>query len=155
MEPVSLPKEVKRAPRHDWALYADKESRKNVISSIFLEVEELEGHNLMLQAKYARMEAEEVEYEEYDVEDAEYVFIAYGICARICHTAVSQLRKKGIKVGMLRPQTLFPFPSVRLDELSGQVKRLITVELSNGQMDRDVRLAVNGKVDVDLYNWMG
>ncbi len=155
MEPVELPRQIQTNPHKDWALYGDADSRHNLLSSIYLKLEELEGHNLHLQAKYKRMETEIVDFEEVLTDDSEYLFVAYGISSRICHSAVNELRKKGIKAGMLRPKTLFPFPSVRLRQLAGQVKKMIVAELSNGQMVRDVLLAVQGAVPVDLYNWMG
>lgn len=155
MEPVELPRLIQANPHKDWALYGDEGSRHNLLSSIYLKLEELEGHNIHLQEKYRRMETEIVDFEEVLTGDAEYLFVAYGISSRICHSAVGELRKKGIKAGMLRPKTLFPFPSVRLRQLAGQVKKMIVAELSNGQMVRDVLLAVQGAVPVDLYNWMG
>lgn len=155
MEPVELPRQIKTNPRKDWALYGDPESRQNLLSSIYLKMEELEGHNKHLQEKYRRMESEIVDFEEIETDDAEYLFVAYGITSRICHSALQKLRQLGIKVGMLRPKTLFPFPNSRLQELSQQVRKIVTAELSNGQMVRDVRLAVEGRVPVELYNWMG
>ena len=155
MEPVELPRQLKKNPHKEWALYADEASRDNVISSIYLKMEELEGHNIRLQEKYQRMAAEIVDFEDVETRDADYLFVAYGISSRICHSAVHELRGKGVKAGMLRPKTLFPFPTVRLRELAGQVKKMIVAELSNGQLVRDVQLAVAGSVPVDLYNWMG
>ncbi len=155
MEPVELPRQIQTNPHKDWALYGDAKSRRNLLSSIYLKMEELEGHNLHLQGKYRRMETEIVDFEEVLTDDAEYLFVAYGISSRICHSAVNELRKKGIKAGMLRPKTLFPFPSVRLRQLAGQVKKMVVAELSNGQMVRDVQLAVQGAVPVELYSWMG
>ncbi len=155
MEPVELPKKLKNNPHKEWALYGNAASRGNVVSSIYLKMEELEGHNKKLQEKYRRMAAEIVDFEEVETGDAEYLFVAYGISSRICHSAVHELRKRGIRAGMLRPKTLFPFPGVRLRELAGQVKKMIAAEMSCGQMVRDVQLAVAGRVPVDLYNWMG
>jgi pyruvate/2-oxoacid:ferredoxin oxidoreductase alpha subunit len=155
MEPVELPRQLQSNPHKDWALYGDSASRHNLHSSIYLKLEELENHNLHLQGKYRRMEAEIVDFEEVATDDADYLFVAYGISARLCHSALHELRKQGIKAGMLRPKTLFPFPTLRLRELAGKVKKMIVAELSNGQMIRDVQLAVQGAVPVDLYNWMG
>jgi pyruvate/2-oxoacid:ferredoxin oxidoreductase alpha subunit len=155
MEPVTLPRQLKRNPVKEWALYGDAASRGNVISSIFLKMEELEEHNKKLQEKYRRMAAEIVDFEEVATGDADYLFVAYGISARICHSAVQELRRHGIKAGMLRPKTIFPFPEVRLRELAGRVKKMIVAELSCGQLVRDVRLAAAGSVPVELYNWMG
>ncbi len=155
MEPVLLPPLLEINPHKDWALYGDAASRHNLISSIYLKMEELEGHNLHLQDKYRRMEEEIVDLEEIETADAEYLFVAYGITSRICHSALYELRKKGINIAMLRPKTLFPFPIVRLRELARQMKMIIAVELSNGQMVRDVRLAVEGLSPVRLYSYMG
>lgn len=155
MEPVELPRQVRHNPRKDWALYGDADSRRNLITSIYLKMEELEAQNLKLQEKYRLMAEEIVDWEEIETTDAEYLFVAYGITSRICHSALLELRARGIRVGLLRPKTLFPFPSVRLKELAGQVERIIAAEMSSGQMVRDVRLAVEGGVPVELYNWMG
>lgn len=155
MEPVELPREVRRNPRKDWALYGDAGSRGNLITSIYLKMEELEAQNLKLQEKYRQMEQEIVDWEEIETADADYLFVAYGITSRICHSAVLELRARGIRAGMLRPKTLFPFPSPRLKELAGKVEKIIAAEMSSGQMVRDVRLAVEGKAPVELYNWMG
>lgn len=155
MEPVELPRQIRKNPHKEWALYGDAASRGNLLASIYLKMEELEGLNLRLQEKYRRMETEIVDFEEVRSEDADYLFVAYGISSRVCHSALHELRNKGIKAGMLRPKTLFPFPSVRLKELAGQVKKMIVAEMSNGQLVRDVQLAVAGAVPIDLYNWMG
>ena len=155
MEPVELPRQIQHNPHKTWALYGDKDSRHNLLSSIYLKMEELEAHNLHLQEKYRRMELEIVDFEEVETADAEYLLVAYGITSRICHSALHTLRKNGVKVGMLRPKTLFPFPNVRLRQLAQQVKKIVVAELSNGQMVRDVQLAVQGVSPVELYNWMG
>lgn len=155
MEPVSLPTEVKNGTRKPWALYADKESRGNLITSIYMNTELQSKHNLMLQDKYALVQKELIDLEEVETSNADVLYVAFGISARICLTAVQQLRRQGIRAGMLRPKTLFPFPSQRLLELSGQVKKIIVVELNNGQMAGDVELAVRCKVPVLRYNWMG
>jgi 2-oxoisovalerate ferredoxin oxidoreductase alpha subunit len=155
MEPVELPRKILANPHKEWALYGDAASRGNLVTSIFMKVEELEDHNRHLQEKYRRMEQEIVDFEEVATADADYLFVAYGISSRLCHSALQVLRKKGVKAGMLRPKTLFPFPGVRLRQLAGQVKKIVAAELSNGQLVRDVQLAVAGKVAVELYNWMG
>jgi 2-oxoisovalerate ferredoxin oxidoreductase alpha subunit len=155
MEPVELPRQLLHNPYKNWALYGDKDSRHNLLSSIYLKMEELEAHNLHLQEKYRRMALEIVDSDEVETSDAEYLLVAYGITSRICHSALHALREKGVKVGMLRPKTLFPFPSVRLRQLAKQVKKIVVAELSNGQMVRDVQLAVQGAIPVELYCWMG
>ncbi|MCK5295823.1 MAG: 3-methyl-2-oxobutanoate dehydrogenase subunit VorB [Alphaproteobacteria bacterium] len=155
MEPVELPKQVIHGKRKDWAIYADKESRKNLVTSIFMSVEEMAAHNQKLCDKYERLKNEIVDFEEVDTEDADILLIAYGISARISLSAVKELRAKGIKAGLLRPKTLFPFPSKRIAELSEKMKKVFVVELSEGQMLEDVKLAIYGKAPIELCNWMG
>jgi pyruvate/2-oxoacid:ferredoxin oxidoreductase alpha subunit len=155
MEPVRFPSVVKKAKRNNWALYADKESRDNLISSILMNGPLMSEHNIKLQEKYKKIEEEIIDYEEFFTDDADYLLVAYGISSRICLTAARVLRKQGIKIGLLRPKTLFPFPSIRLAELAGRVKKMMVVELSNGQMAVDVDLAVKGRVPVLKYNWYG
>jgi 2-oxoglutarate ferredoxin oxidoreductase subunit alpha len=113
------------------------------------------AHNHKLQEKYALVEKEALDYEEVETRDAECLFVAFGISARICFTAVRQLRAAGLRIGLLRPKTLFPFPARRLFELGSQVKKIIVVELNNGQMANDVELAVKSRLPVLRYNWMG
>lgn len=155
MEAVALPTEVKRGTRKDWALYADQESRNNLITSIHMSPASQSEHNIKLQNRYAQIEKEVVEFEEIETEDADCIYIAYGISARICYSSVQLLRKKGFKIGLLRPKTLFPFPIQRIQELADTTEKFIVVELSNGQMADDVQLAVNGKVPILRYNWYG
>lgn len=155
MEPVQLPTKVKHVKRKDWAIYADRESRKNLITSIFMNQKILSDVNIRLQEKYRLIEKELIEYEEVETEDADALFIAFGITARICFTAMQELRKKGIKVGLFRPKTLFPFPEKRLKQLSKKSRKFIVVELNNGQMAEDVRLSVESRIPVLRYNWYG
>lgn len=155
MEPVEFGVPVTKLPRHDWALYADKESKKNLISSIYLDPEELEEHNRHLQDKYKEIKENELRVEEFMLEDAEYVVMGYGIVSRILKTVVEKLRKEGVKIGLLRPITLFPYPTEKINELSRKVKKFLVVELSNGQMVDDVRIAVGDNCPVEFYNRMG
>ena len=101
------------------------------------------------------MQENEVLFEEIECDDAEYIFVAYGSSARICQKTVQMAREDGIKIGLLRPITLFPFPSKRIAELAERVKGFLSVEMNSGQMVEDVRLAVNGKVKVEHYGRMG
>ncbi|MFZ5433057.1 MAG: 3-methyl-2-oxobutanoate dehydrogenase subunit VorB [Calditrichota bacterium] len=155
MEPVVFPRERYQVPRRDWALYGDAESKRNLVSSIHMSAGGLEEHNRHLQRKYAQMEAEEVRYQEIDVEDADLVLVGYGIVSRMLHSTTDILRKEGKKVGMLRPISLFPFPGKRLAELAAQGKSFLVVELSNGQMLKDVQLATKEVTPVHFYNRMG
>ncbi len=155
MEPVVFPRKRTEVPRNDWALYGDAASKRNLVSSIYMSAGGLEEQNHKLQAKYAAMEADEVRYEEIDVEDAELVVMGYGIVSRLLHSVVQQLRAEGKKVGLFRPITLFPFPDKRLAELAAQGKKFLVVELSNGQMLKDVQLATRQITPVHFYNRMG
>jgi pyruvate/2-oxoacid:ferredoxin oxidoreductase alpha subunit len=155
MEPVEFPEPVMDLPRKDWALYADRESKSNLISSIYLDPLELEAHNIKLQKKYATIQENELLVEEFMLDDAEYVLIGYGIISRILKTAVEKLRGMGVKAGMLRPITLFPFPKKEIRALAEKGCRFFVVEMSNGQMLEDIQLAVGGKATIDFYNRMG
>ncbi len=147
-------KEVKE--KYSWATTGKDDNReRNIITSLDLDPVKQEQFNQKLQAKYQEMEEKEVRFEEIQTEDAEYLFVAYGTSSRICEKSVQLARKKGIKVGLLRPITLFPFPKQRLMELAGQVKGMISVEMSAGQMVEDVKLAVEHKVPVIHYGRMG
>jgi 2-oxoglutarate/2-oxoacid ferredoxin oxidoreductase subunit alpha len=157
MEKVELfPQQERLTKFESWATTgktADRE--RNVITSLDLDPARHERHNLKLQAKYKLMTDNEVRFELIEGDDAEYLLVAYGSCARICQKAIKLARSKGIKAGLLRPITLFPFPTLEIDRLTSQLKGILTVELSAGQMIEDVRLAVEGKVKVALHNRMG
>lgn len=154
MEPVEFPPPVKDVPERPWALCGEKIPRKNLINSIFMEPDELEPHSRKLQTKYAAMEAE-IRFEEHRTDDADLVLVGYGIVSRILRSVVDAARGQGAKVGLFRPITLSPFPSARIRELAGGTKAFLAVELSNGQMVDDVRLAVSGTRPVDFYGRMG
>ena len=132
-----------------------KDRERNIITSLELDPGKMEKFNRKLIDKYHEIEEKEVRYEEIQCEDAEYLVIAYGTSARICEKVVTMARQEGIKLGLLRPITLFPFPKKRLAEMTNQVKGMLSVEMSAGQMVEDVRLAVNGKVQVEYYGRMG
>jgi 2-oxoglutarate ferredoxin oxidoreductase subunit alpha len=120
-----------------------------------MNTEILSTHNWKLDAKYKKVAEEITEWEEYETGDAEHLFVAFGVCARLCLSALQELRGQGIKAGLLRPRTLFPFPTARLGELGKKIKTSVVVELNNGQMADDVELAVRCAVPVHRYNWMG
>ena len=155
MEPVELPTVVRHGKRKDWAVYGDKESRKNLITSIFMNQYILSEVNKKLQRKYAQIEKELVEFEEVETKDAEVLYVAFGITARLCLTALQAFRKKGVKIGLFRPITLFPFPKDQLKEAAKNKKKLIVVELNNGQMARDVELYTECNTPIVRYNWYG
>ncbi len=139
-----------------WAVTGKPDSRaQNIISSLELEPAKMEVHNVRRQERYREVEAKEVRYEEYRCEDAEYLLVAFGSSARICQKAVELLREEGVKAGLLRPITLWPFPTEVLKSYAKQTKSMLCVELNAGQMIEDVRLAVNGAVPVEHYGRMG
>ena len=142
--------------RCPWATTGkDANRERNIITSLDLDSHKQELFNHKLQAKYKEIEEKEVRFEEIQTEDAEYLFVAYGTSSRICQKSIQIAREKGIKVGLFRPITLFPFPSKRLLELSKQVKGILSVEMSAGQMIEDVKLAVECKVPVEHFGRLG
>ncbi len=155
MEPVVFPSTRKKVTHKDYAVYGEPNSKKNLITSILMNTELLEKHNQKLLNKYQQIEETEVRFEEMFTADAELVLVGYGIVSRMLQNVVEILREEGKKVGLLRPISLFPFPKKKLAELSSTAKKFLVVELSNGQMVDDVRLAVNGKREIYLYYRMG
>ena len=144
------------AKNYPWATTGKTSDRKrNVITSLELDSAKMEKFNHKLMEKYKKLEENEVRYEEIQTKDAEYLLIAYGTSSRICQKTVELARKEGIKLGLLRPITLFPFPKKRIAELTSQVKGILSVEMSAGQMVEDVKLAVDGKVPVDYFGRLG
>ena len=157
MEKVELFDQQPRAAEFDqsWVTTGKTPDRqRNIITSLDLDPANMEKHNLALQEKYRKMQAE-IRYEEFLTADAEYLLVAYGSSARICQKAVQQARRRDLRVGLLRPVTLYPFPSQVLHMLAGQVKGMLSVELNAGQMVEDVRLAVNGQVPVEHFGRLG
>lgn len=156
MEKVTFGKFKPTKVDKPWATVGKPASRqRNYITSLHIKPEMLEKHNEKLIAKYEDIRKNEVRFEEINTDDAEYLLVAYGLCARICHKAVNIAREKGIKVGLLRPITLFPYPTEMLNKLADQMKLMLTVELNSGQMVEDVRLSVSGKVPVEFYGRLG
>lgn len=139
-----------------WALVGKHDQReRNIITSLDLDSSKQEKHNHHLQAKYRRMEEEDVRYESINCDDADYVVVAYGSSARIALKAVRMAREKGHKVGLLRPITLYPFPSKPLAALVPHLKGILAVEMSAGQMVEDVKLAVECRIKVEHYGRYG
>ena len=157
MEKVELFEQVPRSnEEYDWATVGKKPGKDHtIITSLQLQPEEQEKVNKRLQAKYREIEKTEVLFESHNTEDAEYLFVAYGSCGRITQKAMEMARKKGYKVGLIRPQTLYPFPVKEINKLADQVKGILSVEMSAGQMVEDVRLAVNGKTPVEYFGRFG
>jgi len=157
MEKVWLgPQKERSKTVPEWATTGKPPAReRNIITSLDLDPEAQEVFNQKLIAKYNEIREKEVRYEEFQCEDAEYLLVAYGTSARVCMKSVQLARAQGIRVGLLRPITLFPFPSKRLAQLAGNVKMMLSVEMSAGQMIEDVLLSVNGKVPVFHFGRMG
>jgi 2-oxoglutarate ferredoxin oxidoreductase subunit alpha len=139
-----------------WATTGKPASReRNIITSLDLDPYRQEEHNIHLQKKYKEIQEKEVEYEEIMCEDAEYLFVAYGSSSRIAQKAIKLGREKGIKAGLLRPITLYPFPSEAIRRLSQQVKGILSLEMSAGQMIEDIRLSVDCEMKVEHFGRMG
>ncbi|WP_414469765.1 3-methyl-2-oxobutanoate dehydrogenase subunit VorB [Methanobacterium sp. ACI-7] len=156
IEPLHFPEEAIN-PEIDtsWAVCGNKETMGNLVTSIFLDFDLLEEFNFKVQEKYEKIKEVEVDYEEYMIEDAEIVLVSYGISSRIARSAVEAGRSEGIKVGLFRPKTLFPFPEKELKEIADENNpKFISVEMSNGQMREDIKMAIECK-DVELVNRMG
>ncbi len=161
MEPLDLESPGKDTeiplPEKPWAVKGTPETRANFISSIYLESDALEEHERRLEAKYIRAQEAEPRFELCYTDDAEILLVGYGIVSRVLLSTVEALRKEGVKAGLFRPITLWPFPSKALVKAATNtnVQKVLVVELSNGQMVEDVRLALNGKVPVEFYGRVG
>lgn len=156
IEPLHFPEEAIE-PEIDtsWAVCGNKETMENLVTSIFLDFDQLEKFNFKVQEKYEKIKESEVDYEEYQIEDAEIVLVSYGISSRIARSAVDLARMEGIRAGLFRPKTLFPFPEKELKKIADKNSpKFISVEMSNGQMREDIKMAIECK-DVDLVNRMG
>ncbi len=156
MEPVSLDFDIKPQVEKPWAVTGTKMQRKhNVVNSLYLKPDQLERTNFERYERYKTIKENEVMYEEYLTEDADICVVAFGIASRVAKNAINEARKQGVKVGLIRPITLWPFPEKVISKVADKVKAFISVELSMGQMIEDVRLAVNGKAPVTLCNRSG
>jgi 2-oxoisovalerate ferredoxin oxidoreductase alpha subunit len=156
VEPLKFPENALE-PEIDesWAVCGTVETRKNLVTSIFLDFKELERFNYDLQEKYKIIKENEQDFEGYMLEDAEIILVSYGISSRISRTAVESARKEGLKVGLFRPKTLFPFPEKKLNQLAKKDCTFISVEMSNGQMADDIRLATCCRRPVEVINRLG
>ena len=155
MEPLDLEYREIVAPAKPWAVMGTAETRKNMVSSIYLEPDELEEHQRRMEAKYIRCQQTEIRWEEYRSEDAELILVGFGIVSRVLRSAEDEARKQGIKAGLFRPITLWPFPAAQLEAAALRAKKVLVVELSNGQMLEDVRLTLNGQRPIEFYGRVG
>src|SRR5574340_656890 len=158
MEPVVLPEAVvdpATLPRKPWATDGAKGRRRNIINSLYIYAPDLEQVNLRIQARYEEAARREVRYQTESCDDAELVVIAYGTAARVAASAIEQARERGVKAGLFRPISLFPFPVEEIAALAGRVKRLLVVELNLGQMVEDVERVVAGRCPVQFLGRTG
>ncbi|HXI03906.1 MAG TPA: 3-methyl-2-oxobutanoate dehydrogenase subunit VorB [Candidatus Saccharimonadales bacterium] len=155
MEPLVLEDRKIEPPPRPWAVMGTAETRKNLINSIYLDPDVLEAHVRHLEEKYTLAASCERRWETYKADDAEILLIGYGIVSRVLRSAVDLAREKGIRAGLFRPISLWPFPGPELREAAARVRSIMCVELSTGQMIEDVRLNINGEVPVSLYSRVG
>lgn len=163
MEPVEFPDELKSEPsdKNDWAtngMATRGSDSRNLVKSLFLDPTQLNDHNLLLKSKYERMKAEEVRYEAYNMDgDYQALIVSYGTMSRVCKTAIDNLKAEGVEVGMIRPQTLFPFPETAIYEAAGRknCKVVVSIEMNMGQMLEDVQRSVLGQRPVEWYGKCG
>ena len=155
MEPLELAFREAAPPEKPWAVKGTAETRKNLLCSIYLEPDELEEHERQMEAKYQRAREQEPRHELYEAEGADVLLVGFGIVSRVLRSTVEGARRDGIRAGLFRPITLWPFPSQALAAAAAHVEKVLVVELSNGQMVEDVRLALDGKVPVEFYGRVG
>jgi len=155
MEPVSFPQQASESAMPQWAVAGTAETRKNVINSLHMGADELEQHVRALEAKYKIAEKREARAEEWCTADAEIVLVGYGIVGRILKAVTAEARADGLKVGVLRPITLYPFPVVQFQRLAFSARLFVVVEMSNGQLIEDVKLALNGSRPVEFLSRVG
>jgi len=163
MEPVEFPEHLKSEPsnKDDWAsngMDTRKSDTRNLVKSLFLDPEALNDNNLTLKAKYERMKKEEIRYEGYNTDsDYQLLIVSYGTMSRVCRTAIDQLKEEGIEIGMIRPQTLFPFPLEAIHDaaIKESCQRVVSIEMSMGQMVEDVERSVLGQRPVEWFGKCG
>ncbi len=163
MEPVEFPDHLKSEPtnKDEWAtngMDTRGSNKRNLVKTLFLDSGKLNEHNLMLKAKYDRMKREEIRYELYNIEsDYKTLIVSYGTMSRVCKTAIDNMKDEGLEVGMVRPQTLFPFPEKAVYEAASKesCKVVVSIEMSMGQMVEDVERCVKGKLPVKWYGKCG
>ena len=155
MEPLELQAAESVQPEKPWAVKGTPETRKNLIASIYLEPDELEAHVRKLEEKYKKAAEAESRHELYRAEDPEVLLVGYGITSRVLRTVVDMMRKEGVRAGLFRPITLWPFPAEALRHAARRAQMVLVVEMSTGQMVEDVRLTLDGRVDVEFYGRTG
>jgi len=157
MEAVEFKEPKKRElPEKDWITTGTKEEKKpNIINSLYLEPDELQEHNIRLEKKHDLITKNEIKYEEINIEDADVVCVAYGTTSRIVKNAIEDCEKEGLKVGLIRPITLWPFPEEAFDKINKDCKGLLTVEMSMGQMIDDVKISSKGRWPVHFEGKSG
>ena len=155
MEPVEFPRDPVAPREPAWAVTGTAATRPNLISSLHLDADEMEAHLRAMEAKYQEAARRETRAEEWRTEDAEIVLVGYGIVGRILKAVAAEARASGLRVGLLRPITLYPFPTVNFERLARRARQFVVVEMSNGQLLEDVRLALNGARPVAFLNRMG
>jgi len=163
MEPVEFPDHLKTEPVNtdEWStngMDTRGSSTPNIVKSLFLDPDELNKVNLILKAKYDRMKREDVRYDTYNLDpDYEILIVSYGTMSRVCRTVIDTMKEKGIEVGMVRPQTLFPFPEEAISDAASKesCKTVISIEMSMGQMVEDVERTIKGKKPVKWYGKCG
>jgi pyruvate/2-oxoacid:ferredoxin oxidoreductase alpha subunit len=155
MEPVEFPQTATETRQPEWAVGGTAATRGNLITSLHMDINDLEAHNRALQAKYKCVERNEARAEEWFADGAEIVLVGYGIVGRILKAVTAEARACGINVGVLRPITLYPFPKLHFERLAERARVFVVVEMSNGQLVEDVRLTLNGARPVEFLNRMG
>jgi len=155
MEAVELPEASPPAPDKPWAASGDAAHKQSCHSSIYLDHDELEAHNLHLMDKYRQIQKAEQDFEQYRTEDAEVVVIAYGVISRVCRSVVDSLRAEGVRAGLFRPKLLWPFPEDGLHELAGGVEHFMVAEMSMGMLIDDVKLTLGDGRKVGFVNSYG
>jgi 2-oxoisovalerate ferredoxin oxidoreductase alpha subunit len=155
MEPVEFPERAIETKGQDWAVQGTAETRGNLITSLFMDFDDLEAHVKHLEQKYRCAEHLEARAEEWNAENADIVLVGYGIVGRILKAVTAEARSEGLNVGVLRPVTLYPFPTQSFKRLAERAHVFVVVEMSNGQLVEDVRLALDGSRPVEFFNRMG
>ncbi|MDR1396750.1 MAG: 3-methyl-2-oxobutanoate dehydrogenase subunit VorB [Desulfarculales bacterium] len=155
MEPIVLPEPKKDMPPKPWALTGAAGREPNTFLTLKLEPADCEAQNIKLQAKYQRIVENESRWQEMMTDDADLILVSYGMSSRIAITIMQKARSQGLKIGLFRPITLFPYPYQPLADLADKCKAMLVIEQSAGQMVEDVRLAVNGKIPVEFHGRMG